>query len=211
MAIVYQHRRKDNNEIFYVGIGKYESRAYDFVGRSEAWKYIYNKTEIEVEISHKDIIWEEACSIERYLISFYGRRDLGLGTLVNMTDGGDGVINPSEETRNKIRAYNIKNNIIPPSRKGKVSTFFGKKHTGDLSRFGKQNIGRTPINKGKKQSEEIKKKISDTLKRKGIKQPSRKGVVYEKIKCEICFQYISMNCIVPHQKSNKCKNSNLKK
>lgn len=27
--IIYIHQRKDNNEIFYVGIGKKESRAYE--------------------------------------------------------------------------------------------------------------------------------------------------------------------------------------
>jgi uncharacterized protein involved in tellurium resistance len=33
-------------------------------------------------------IWEEACKKETFFISYYGRKDLGLGSLVNMTDGG---------------------------------------------------------------------------------------------------------------------------
>ncbi len=35
MAIVYQHRRKDTNEIFYIGIGKNTNRAYNKYSRSK--------------------------------------------------------------------------------------------------------------------------------------------------------------------------------
>jgi len=91
MAIVYQHRRKDTNEVFYVGIGSDEKRAYEY-GRNYLWQEVVDETEYDVEITHRDIIWEEACSIEKYLISFWGRKDLGLGLLTNLTDGGDGTI-----------------------------------------------------------------------------------------------------------------------
>jgi hypothetical protein len=90
MAIVYQHRRNDTNEVFYVGIGRTEKRAYA-TNRTKFWKNIVKKAGYQVEITHRDIIWEEACSIEKYLIAFYGRRDLGQGTLVNLTDGGEGI------------------------------------------------------------------------------------------------------------------------
>ena len=113
MAIVYQHRRKDNNEIFYIGIGLTDKRAYHTKSRGKFWKDYTSKYQYEVEITHRNIIWEEACVIEKYLISFYGRRDLGLGSLVNMTDGGDGVIGRKdtlEQRKKKKERVKGKNN-----------------------------------------------------------------------------------------------------
>jgi hypothetical protein len=108
MAIVYIHRRLDIEDdfknVFYVGIGKSEKRAMNTQKRKKFWNNIVNKHGYKIEITHKNVCWEEACSIEKYLISFYGRKDLGLGNLCNMTDGGDGAYKAvrSPETRNKI-------------------------------------------------------------------------------------------------------------
>jgi hypothetical protein len=89
-TFVYNHKRNDTGEIFYVGIGdKY--RSYSKFGRNKHWHNIVNKCGYSIEITHENLCWEEACKIEIYLIAFYGRNDLGLGNLVNMTDGGDGV------------------------------------------------------------------------------------------------------------------------
>lgn len=109
MAIVYQHRRKDSNEIFYIGIGKTIKRAYSKYGRNPYWHHIVDKLNYIVEITHKDVIWEEACSIEKYLISFYGRKDLNLGGLINMTDGGEGCNGyiTSFNTKNKLSKLNL--------------------------------------------------------------------------------------------------------
>lgn len=102
MPIVYCHKIKDSNQVFYVGIGKEISRAYEIDNRNKYWHHIVDKYGYEIEITHTDVIWEEACSIEKYLISFYGRKDLNEGPLVNMTDGGDGIPNPSPESKKKI-------------------------------------------------------------------------------------------------------------
>jgi hypothetical protein len=95
MAIVYRHWRKDKNEVFYVGIGKNDSRAYSFFPsrRNKIWNDIKKKTEISVEIIARDLTWEDACELETLMIQEYGRIDLGTGRLVNMTDGGDGAVN----------------------------------------------------------------------------------------------------------------------
>lgn len=93
MAYVYQHIRLDKNEVFYVGIGSdsKNKRAYNYINRTKFWKTIFDKTEIRVEIIKENISWDDACELEKQLIKKYGRKDLGLGTLVNLTDGGDGA------------------------------------------------------------------------------------------------------------------------
>jgi len=90
MAIVYQHRRNDTNDIFYIGIGdgnrdRHKSKS----GRNKHWKNIVNKYGYTIELLFTDVTIEEARQIEMYLIKYYGRADLGLGNLVNMTDGGE--------------------------------------------------------------------------------------------------------------------------
>ena len=100
-TLVYQHRRNDTGEIFYIGIGN-EDRSYSKHQRSNWWNRVVNKHGYSVEILQTNLTWEEACKEEKRLIKLYGRKDLGLGTLVNMTDGGDGVYNPSKEIRKKM-------------------------------------------------------------------------------------------------------------
>lgn len=101
MAVVYIHKRLDNGDVFYVGAGRSSSRAFDLKSRNKYWRNIVNKHGHEVCITHDDICIEEAFSIEKYLISFYGRIDLKTGTLVNLTDGGEGTINKSKESIEK--------------------------------------------------------------------------------------------------------------
>lgn len=109
MAIVYLHKNKFNDEVFYVGIGLNQGRAFVRRGRNALWKNIVSKYGYDIEITHKDVCWEEACVIEKYLISFYGRRDLGKGTLCNMTDGGQ--IEPTEFQRQSMKKDCLKKEI----------------------------------------------------------------------------------------------------
>lgn len=145
MIKVYRHRRNDTNEIFYVGIGKTEKRAYSIHSRSKFWKSIVNKYGYSVEIVCTCDTWQEACQIEQYLIKYYGRRDLGTGTLVNLTDGGEGVLGhkPSEETLKK-----------------KSEAMKGFKH----SEESKSKM--SEVKRGKKRSEEVKSKMSEYMKGK---------------------------------------------
>jgi hypothetical protein len=92
MAYLYRHIRLDKNEPFYIGIGDgsgYE-RAYNYKRRTKYWKNIINKTPYEVEIILDGLTWEEVCNKEIEFIALYGRADLNKGTLVNLTNGGDG-------------------------------------------------------------------------------------------------------------------------
>jgi len=91
MAIVYRHIRLDINEVFYIGIGKSYKRAYSTKNRNKYWKNITNAIDYRVDILFDDLTWNEACEKEKEFISLYGRKDLKTGTLVNMTDGGEGA------------------------------------------------------------------------------------------------------------------------
>ena len=118
MAYLYRHIRLDKNEPFYIGIGKdnkegeyHYNRAKSRNRRNNHWKNIISKTEYEVEIVLDNITWDEACNQEKWWINFYGRRDLGTGSLVNMTNGGEGsaghkyiCTNESREKLKKSRA-----------------------------------------------------------------------------------------------------------
>jgi hypothetical protein len=90
MAIVYLHRRKDSNEIFYIGIGKDRYRIGRKANRNKYWHNIVNKYGYTKEVLMSDLTWGEAITEEIKLIKKYGRKDLGTGNLVNMTRGGDG-------------------------------------------------------------------------------------------------------------------------
>jgi len=103
MAYVYRHIRLDKNVPFYIGIGKdkYLRRAYMKELRSKFWYRVVNKTNYEVDIIMEDIDYECAKTKEKEFIKLYGRADLGLGTLVNLTDGGEGNTNWSPAQREK--------------------------------------------------------------------------------------------------------------
>jgi group I intron endonuclease len=96
---IYRHTRPDTNEVFYVGKGnnldkrkpKY-FRAQFKKRRSIFWNKVVLKNNGNYEV---EIIFEceneSFCNKkEKEFISLYGRRDIGKGTLVNLTDGGDG-------------------------------------------------------------------------------------------------------------------------
>jgi len=104
MAIVYFHRRKDTNEIFYVGIGKKKYRARDKQGRNKYWWNIVNKVGYDIEIVHHKVKYKKAMELEIHYIKEFGRRDLGLGNLVNLTDGGNVKTGykHNEESKKKI-------------------------------------------------------------------------------------------------------------
>ena len=98
MAYLYRHIRLDKNEPFYIGIGSDEKykRAYSKNDRNQYWHHIANKG-YEVEIMLDNLTWEEACKKEKEFIKLYGRNDLNEGSLVNMTDGGEGNTRLSPE------------------------------------------------------------------------------------------------------------------
>lgn len=99
--------------------------------------------EVDIKIVAMYELEKDAFNEEIRLIAQYGRKDLGKGPLTNLTDSGEGGVNPSPETTAKI-SYKLK---------GRPSPLKGRE-TGPLSDERKQKIsdstkGRKSPNKGK--------------------------------------------------------------
>jgi len=125
---VYEHWRSDVNKCFYVGLG--QGRRVFRKTRNPYYNNVRKKLksiglDVEIKFIAKNLTQKEAETLEMERIAFWGRENL-----TNLTDGGDGVKNPSEEVRRKI---------------GEVSS---------------------RVNKGRKQSDETRKKRSETMKGK---------------------------------------------
>ena len=186
---IYTHTRIDTGDVFYIGIGYY-SRPYETRNRNKFWNNIVNKSEYKISILYKNLSKKQACNLEIYLISIYGRRDLKTGTLVNLTNGGDGILGNkrSKETCEKIS-------------RGRIGIKFTEEHKKNLSKF----------NLGKKLSEETKLKIS--IGTSGVKNNMSKKIiniitsevfdsateVANKINMNISTFYNQLNCRNKHK------------
>lgn len=171
---VYTHTRLDNNEIFYIGIGKTKNyNRSKIIKRSKFWTNITNKTEYKIEIIYDNLSWEDASLLEIFLIKLYGRKDLNEGSLVNLTNGGDGGngVIQSKETIHK-RVLKLKGQKRSEEVKKQLSILAtGRKHSEEtklkISNLQKGKIcsketieKRTKLTKGLKRSEEVKLKMS---------------------------------------------------
>ena len=163
MALVYRHIRLDKNEPFYIGISKDPYRPFEKRGRNKYWSRIVNKTEYKIDILFDNLSYEDAKKKEIEFILLYGRKDLNKGSLVNMTDGGEGSLNVivSEKTRQALSQTNKGKTGIPLSEETKRKISFtktGVKQTKEA--IENRRIGK--LKRGYKHSEEIKKQISET-------------------------------------------------
>jgi|GEM_PF-3298330 len=103
MASIYRHVKRATGEVFYIGITINNKRPYSKSDRNIFWYNLVSKYDYDVEILKTNLSLREAQELEEILINYYGRRDLGKGTLVNLTNGGElnKGCTPSLETRKK--------------------------------------------------------------------------------------------------------------
>jgi hypothetical protein len=122
---------------------------------------------------------EEAFKHEIYMISIFGRKDLGTGILYNKTNGGEGTSGYShtEETKHKMSVPQSEKTKekISKTLKGRKKLPLSEEQKKKISETKKKNFKegkyKTPNGMlGKKHKEETKKQISDIMKTKNNSQ-----------------------------------------
>ena len=171
---IYQHRKADTNEIFYVGKGKC-NRLYGLQGRNKYWKNTVKKHGYIAEKLFDGLDEELALLSEIEIIDIYKKRGINL---VNMTNGGEGISGHSyirsDETKRKLSeskkgipgkfksehfTEKMRKVIIESNKKRKgiptgKATFAGKNHSDEHKEFMRQKM------KNRIFSEESKLKMS---------------------------------------------------
>ncbi|MBA8797904.1 hypothetical protein FHW77_001586 [Agrobacterium sp. RC10-4-1] len=156
LDLFYTYLWRDASGVpFYVGKGK-GRRAWVTTQRSKLFKEIHARGGCTVEIIDYFIHESQAHAHEMALISRYGRLDNDSGSLVNLTDGGEGNSGwvASEETRAKISKAAI-------GRTASVSTkaLISAAHKGRKLR--PEHVAKIArANTGRRHTEEAKAKVS---------------------------------------------------
>jgi hypothetical protein len=96
----YAYLRLDGTP-YYIGKGQ-RDRAY-----SKNHINIFVPPKERILFLKKNLLEEEAFNHEKYMISVFGRRDLGTGVLHNRTEGGEGSANISDATKEKMRQKKV--------------------------------------------------------------------------------------------------------
>jgi len=205
--LCYFHK-KPNEEIFYVGIGN-SKRPYSKDKRSKFWHNIVNKYGYTVEIVREKLSWRGVCKLEKMYIKQIGRRDLKLGPLVNQTDGGDGTINASKESRErsaaKQRGRTPWNKNIPMSEEAKIKSH--KSHLGNKQT--KETREKISKNHRRFQSKETRKKLSDAIKKSWqVERKYKQGVLIFGIKYKSMYKATKMTGINYREMCKLCSDSN---
>ena len=156
----YNHKQSSMNN-YYTYAYLREDRTPYYVGKGRGYRaYQRNKTDIKspkdksrIILLKQNLTEEEAFKHEIYMISVFGRKDLGTGVLHNKTDGGEGMggFKQTEEHKRKIREACEK-----------VAEKTGRKIS--------------EAKKGKSVSEETKRKISQTLKGRTLPQEIKEKI-----------------------------------
>lgn len=182
-----------------------------YIGKGERYR-AYNKNHNNISVPPKErilflkknLLEEEAFKHEIYMISIFGRKDLGTGILHNKTYGGDGssgrIVTENQKKKQSAKMRGRRGPIISEEGKKKLSQLMqGNKRAKPHTQQTKKKISSS--HKGKKLTEEHKKKLS--LSHVGIK----KGTPSKKTKDKISKSLKNKNHIPPSQKGTRWWNN----
>jgi hypothetical protein len=185
---VYLHRKKDTGEVFYVGKGK-GKRAYSTAPRNRFWKFVVAKHGFTVEISDDRMTQAQAFDHERALIA---QLRMDGAVLCNLTDGGEGGIGRIISGAERLLRAEIQREVwmrpgfkenfslkmtgrkmsigarqnMSASALGKIVTDVTRRKMSEaqtiLNNLPERRAFSSRINKGRRHTEEAKKRISES-------------------------------------------------
>lgn len=173
---LYFHSNPSTNEVFYVGIGRSNSSRYiskrqrTILWQNYVGKYGFISTKVGICLTR-----EQAIEMEKYWIKQFGRKDKGKGSLLNLTDGGEGAFGAvrSEEVKQRmsLAAKNRKRVIFTEEHRRNISkSHLGIKHSekhkrnNSIAKILQHQTNPNMGMNGKKCSEETKRKIGEANK-----------------------------------------------
>jgi len=181
----YVYRYSDQNGApFYVGKGS-GGRFHIYRHLSNGQLFLKRKIRkigadnVKIHFLHKNLTETEAFQFETFYIGFYGRRDLGEGTLCNLTDGGEGGsgYKYSEEAKRKISERQKGRKFSKKTRQKMSESSKNKKHSKEaLQKMSKATKGKNNPMYGKKHSKKTKMRISDANKGKKHSEETRQKI-----------------------------------
>lgn len=123
----YAYLREDGTP-YYIGKGK-KHRAFDRKKHS-----VFVPSRDRILFLKQNLTEEQSINHEIYMISIFGRKDLGTGILHNKTNGGDGCsgYNHTEEHKKYIKQKQLKRWSTEEQKnkiRGKNNPFYGKSHS----------------------------------------------------------------------------------
>ncbi len=181
MFYTYAHIRNDSGQVFYIGKGS-KRRAWTKFNRNDQWCRIAKKHGYSVKILSNWETAKDALSHEIFLIACL--RDIGIA-LCNQTQGGEGLVNPTLETRQKMSARISEAHAKPETRE-KMSKSAKLKFKNQSEREKVSNgLRRHFSNESarKAQSERLKKYFSNPENRKKATEANQSNPTVKPVVC----------------------------
>jgi len=215
---IYFHFNTIKKEIFYVGKG-YGRRASVKINRNKFWENTAKKYKYEILFPHINLTEKEAIELEIYYINHIGRRDLNKGTLVNLTDGGEGSSGyiMTDEHKQNIQKKLIGRVFSEEHIKNNIKSKIGKKRSKEICEnisIGRKNriitkeereklVLAGKMSTGRKHSSETKKKISES--NILAKKEKEKPVIQLNLDNEIIKTFKSLSSAAKQTKLDKSR------